>query len=194
MPGYTATEIDELDDWIIIENLMVRHGLVGINKHVPEIKLFLSDIDGTLTDGGMYYSEFGDELKKFNTHDGMGIQLLQDAGIKTGIITSETRTLNERRANKLRVDYYVQGKKNNEKLEAVLDICQSLGISLNNVAYIGDDINCIELLERVGLAACPADATDCVKHVSGINIMSKGGGKGCVREFIDKFLLNDSSR
>ncbi|MEJ8764231.1 acylneuraminate cytidylyltransferase, partial [Phocaeicola sp. HCN-40430] len=85
MPEYTATEIDEPDDWIILENLMRKHILSKRPK--KPIKLFLSDVDGTLTDGGMYYSESGDELKKFNTRDGMGFQLLREAGIKTGIIT-----------------------------------------------------------------------------------------------------------
>lgn len=98
MPDYTAFEIDEPDDWLILENLMHKHILSRIDKFDGNIKLFLSDVDGTLTDGGMYYTEFGDEIKKFNTRDGMGIAKLRDRGVKVGIITSEDQHLNERRA------------------------------------------------------------------------------------------------
>ena len=190
MPEYTATEIDEPDDWIILENLMRKHILSrGSEKVGRQIKLFISDIDGTLTDGGMYYSENGDELKKFNTRDGMGFGLLRQAGIKTAIITSENCKLNQCRAEKLRVDYLIQGKQEGGKLVAAQSICKELGISIQETAYIGDDINCINLLSAVGIAACPTDANDRVKAISGIMIMDKKGGEGCVREFIDKCIL-----
>lgn len=186
MPEYTATEIDEPDDWIILENLMRKHILSKRPKKT--IKLFLSDVDGTLTDGGMYYSENGDELKKFNTRDGMGFQLLREAGIKTGIITSENTKIVSNRAKKLNIDFLIQGKRNGGKLAAAQDICNQLGIKLDEVAYIGDDINCYELLESVGLAACPADACDLIKNISSILIMKRKGGEGCVREFIQSIL------
>lgn len=188
MPEYTATEIDEPDDWIILESLMRKHVL---NKDATKnkIKLFLSDIDGTLTDGGMYYSENGDELKKFNTRDGMGMSMLRESGIKVGLITSEDRKLNQRRAEKLNVDFFYQGKKNGGKLDVVKRICNQMGITLQEVAYIGDDVNCIELLLSVGIAACPADADEKVKAIPGIRIMTKKGGKGCVREFSKLFIL-----
>lgn len=188
MPDYTATEIDEPDDWTILENIMQRRGLVqnSIPTSQPlPIKLFLTDIDGTLTDGGMYYSEQGDELKKFNTRDGMGLALLRKAGIKTGIITSENRQLNQRRAEKLKVDFLRQDTRNEGKLAVAQDIAQEMGITLQEVAYIGDDINCLELLFHVGVAACPSDASDQVKQVPGIHVMKRKGGEGCVREFID---------
>lgn len=181
MPEYTATEIDEPDDWIILENLMRKHVLSHAEKN--NIKLFLSDIDGTLTDGGMYYSENGDELKKFNTRDGMGLTMLREKGIKVGIITSEDRELNQRRANKLKLDFFYQGKSNGGKLSVAQDICKKMGISMQEIAYIGDDVNCIELLSSVGMAACPADADERVKAIPGIHIMTKKGGEGCVREF-----------
>lgn len=188
MPEYTATEIDEPDDWAILENLMYKHVL---SKRKPRpIKLFLSDVDGTLTDGGMYYSENGDELKKFNTRDGMGIQLLREAGIMTGIITSENTKIVANRATKLKVDFLIQGKQNGGKLEATQKICKQLGFSLDEVAYIGDDINCIELLKAVGLAACPANACDAVKEIYSIKRMASKGGEGCVREFISIILNN----
>lgn len=186
MPEYTATEIDEPDDWIILENLMRKHVLC----HCPRkpIKLFISDIDGTLTDGGMYYSENGDELKKFNTRDGMGFQLLREAGIKTGIITSENTLMAERRAKKLKIDYLVQGKRDGGKLAAAKEICEQLHIGLDEVAYIGDDINCYELLNAVGEKACPADAHKKIKNIPSIHIMTAKGGEGCVREFIEKLI------
>lgn len=190
MPEYTATEIDEPDDWMILENLMRKHVLAKYQKKKC-IKLFLSDVDGTLTDAGMYYSENGDELKKFNTRDGMGFQLLREAGIQTGIITSEDTQIVANRAKKLKLDFLIQGKRDGGKLAAAKDICSKLGITLDEVAYIGDDVNCLELLKAVGLAACPVDACDSVKGIPRICVMSKVGGNGCVREFIEHVLNMD---
>ena len=188
MPEYTAAEIDEPDDWVVLENLMQRHILSRQTTQNKEIKLFLCDVDGTLTDGGMYYSENGDELKKFNTRDGMGFQLLREAGIKTGIITSENTKIVENRARKLKIDFLRQSKRDGGKVAAAQEICDELGISLDEVAYIGDDINCYDLLSRVGYAACPADACEKVKSILGISVMSKNGGDGCVREFIQNMI------
>lgn len=186
MPEYTATEIDEPDDWSILENLM--HKYIRSNKCKKQIKLFLCDVDGTLTDGGMYYSETGDELKKFDTRDGMGFQLLREAGIKIGIITSENTRLVEKRSKKLNVDYLFQGKQNGGKLTVAKEICSQMGISLQEIAYIGDDMNCYELLSNVGLAACPNDAQSIIKTIPNIHIQSRKGGNACVREFIDYIL------
>jgi N-acylneuraminate cytidylyltransferase len=183
MPEYTAMEIDEPDDWGILESLMYRHVLLKNPK--KNIKLFLTDVDGVLTDGGMYYSESGDELKKFNTRDGMAFELLCKAGIKTGIITSENTKIVENRAKKLKVDYLYQGSFEGGKLTVAKAICEKEGIILDEVAYIGDDINCYELLSHVGIAACPADADISIKQISNIKTLTLSGGKGCVREFIN---------
>ncbi|MBS1627061.1 MAG: HAD family hydrolase [Bacteroidetes bacterium] len=153
-----------------------------------KIKLFLTDVDGVLTDAGMYYTESGDEFKKFNTHDGMGLMLLKERGIKRGIITTENTKIVERRAAKLKMDYLYQGKRDGGKLNAALEICEKENISIKEVAYIGDDINCIELLQAVGLAACPANALAKVKAIKGIIQLEKKGGDGAVREFIDMIL------
>lgn len=187
MPEYTATEIDEPDDWIVLENLMRKHVLS--QKVNSKIKLFISDIDGTLTDGGMYYSENGDELKKFNTRDGMGFELLRKTGIKTAIITSEDRSLNHRRAEKLKIDFIYQGKRGEGKVSVAKEICEELGLTFDEVAYIGDDINCLDLLSLVGLAACPADADSKIKDLPFIHVMTKKGGDGCVREFINMIIV-----
>ena len=190
MPEYTATEIDEPDDWIILENLMYRHILHNQKKDYRKIKLFLADVDGTLTDAGMYYSENGDELKKFNTRDGLGFRLLKETGIKTGIITSENTKIVESRAKKLNVDYLYQGQLDGGKLSIVKAICKKENISLDEVAYIGDDVNCIDLLSAVGFAACPADAHMQVKAIPGIVQMQLNGGEGCVREWVDIIVEN----
>lgn len=189
MPEYTAMEIDEPDDWIILETMMYKHVL---SKQLSKrIKLFLTDVDGVLTDGGMYYSEKGDELKKFNTRDGMAFELLHSAGIKTGIITSENTKIVENRAKKMKVDYLIQGKREGGKLEAAKEICEKEKISLDEVAYIGDDINCIALLKAARIKACPNDADNNVKNILGIIILSNKGGYGAVREFANYILRKD---
>lgn len=190
MPEYTAIEIDEEDDWVIAEKFMQKY-ILSKNKISKKIKLFLSDVDGTLTDAGMYYGENGEEFKKFNTHDGKGFELLRKAGIKTGIITSENTKIVENRAKKLKVDYLYQGLEHKGKLEIAKEICKKENISLDEVAYIGDDVNCKELLENVGIAACPANARDEVKNIQKIIQLVKSGGNGAVREFTEIILHND---
>jgi len=185
MPEFTAVEIDEEDDWIVAEAIMRRHFHIEVPSLSPRIQLFLSDVDGTLTDAGMYYDQHGNELKKFNTHDGKGFELLRKLGIKTGILTSETTSIVERRARKLMVDFLVQDVSEKGKLEAAKELCEKLGITLASVAYIGDDINCLELLNAVGCAACPNDAVPVVKNIPGIVITKAAGGHGAVREFVE---------
>lgn len=184
MEEFTAVEIDEEDDWLIAEKMMYKY-ILSKRKKEQKIKLFLSDVDGTLTDAGMYYGENGEEFKKFNTHDGKGFELLRKAGIKTGIITSENTKIVANRAKKLKVDFLYQGLEHKGKLDIAKEICKELDISLNEVAYIGDDINCKELLSHVGLAACPSNAQEQIKNISGILILNKCGGDGAVREFIE---------
>lgn len=178
----TFFEIDEPSDWIIIEALMQKNGIKAPFE-VPEIKMFLTDCDGCLTDGGMYYSEHGDELKKFNTRDGMGFALLRQKGIITGIITSESVELNRRRAEKLKLDILEIGCK--DKLATIKHLCEERGIGLENVCYIGDDINDIEAIKAVGFGCCPADAMSEVKQISDYTTMAKGG-EGVIREVISK--------
>ena len=186
-----AIAIDNITKQLAVSNeqLSVSSKQQAVNtKLQSKIKLLLTDVDGVLTDAGMYYSEAGDELKKFNTHDGMGLQLIREKGIKTGIITSENTKLVERRFQKLKLDYLYQGKREGGKLASVKEICEKEGITLAEVAYIGDDVNCFELLSSVGLAACPADALDVIKNIPGIIQMKKKGGEGCVREFVEMII------
>ena len=151
-----------------------------------DIKLFATDVDGVMTDAGMYYTESGDEFKKFNTRDGMGIKLLRESNIKTAIVTSENTKIVERRAKKLKIDYLFQGTE--DKLQTVSALCKKLGITLDNVAYIGDDINDIELLQASKIKACPKDAVGKVKNIKDLIILESAGGEGAVREFIEKIL------
>jgi N-acylneuraminate cytidylyltransferase len=188
MPEYTGFEIDEPEDWLIVDALLIRQKQNKGLSSRPLLKLFLTDIDGVLTDAGMYYSENGDELKKFNTHDGMGLQLVKKLNIKTGIITSENRVLNQRRAEKLKLDFLFQGAKS--KLEIAKQLCKDLNIELENVAYIGDDINCFDLLSEVGYKACPANAVMRIKNIPGIHHLQKKGGDGALREWIE-FLFQE---
>jgi YrbI family 3-deoxy-D-manno-octulosonate 8-phosphate phosphatase len=187
MPEYTYTEIDELEDWIVAESLMKRFVLKNKTIDFPKIKLFLSDVDGVLTDAGMYYTENGDEFKKFCTYDGMGFQLLQKTGVKVGILTTEDRDLNRRRAKKLGLDFDFHGVK--DKLQIVKDLCKKENISLDEVAYIGDDVNCFGLLSKVGIAACPNNAVDKIKSIPTILQLNKNGGEGVVRELVELILL-----
>jgi YrbI family 3-deoxy-D-manno-octulosonate 8-phosphate phosphatase len=186
MPEYTYTEIDESEDWIVGESLMKRFVLKKSKIDFSKIKIFLSDVDGVLTDAGMYYAESGDEMKKFCTYDGMGFQLLQKTGVKVGILTTEDRQLNRRRAKKLGLDFDFHGAR--DKLQIVKDLCEKVNVSLNEVAYIGDDVNCFELLSHVGIAACPSNAVEKVKLIPNIIQLERNGGEGVVREFVELIL------
>lgn len=166
---------------------------MNTDKRIPavdDIRLFLTDVDGTLTDGGMYYGSDGTEFKKFNTRDGMGLQLLQRTGVKVGIVTSENTPINVNRARKLGLDFLKQSARDGGKLAAVNEICDELGITLKQVAYVGDDVNCYDLLAAVGWAACPADACSKVRNIPGIHVLGRRGGDACVREWIDMILAN----
>jgi len=186
MPEYTYTEIDEPADWIIAESLMKRFVLKKAKIDFSKIKIFLSDVDGVLTDAGMYYTESGDEMKKFSTYDGMGFQLLQKTGVKVGILTTEDRQLNRRRAKKLGLDFDFHAVK--DKLQIAKDLCKKVNVSLEEVAYIGDDVNCFELLSHVGIAACPSNAVEKIKLIPNIIQLEKNGGEGVVREFVELIL------
>lgn len=158
------------------------------------VKLFLTDVDGCLTDAGMYYSADGEVMKRFCVYDGMGMVLLQQAGIPCGILTSEQSLIVKARAEKLKLEflYLGVGSKVNPKcltkLEAAQEICVKLGIGLENVCYVGDDVNDIDLLCAVGLPCCPPNARKEVKAISGIKVLKTLGGQGAIREIADEIL------
>ena len=153
---------------------------------MTKIKLFATDVDGTMTDAGMYYTEDGIELKKFNFRDGMGFKLLREAGIKTAIITSETSAMVKKRADKLKVDYLSMGSW--EKLDFVKNICKDLDITLDEVAYVGDDINDIAAFECVTYKIAPKNANPILKLRDDIQITQNSGGYGAFREVVDELL------
>ena len=148
-------------------------------------KLILTDIDGVWTDGGMYYDQTGNEWKKFHTYDSAGVLFAHQNEIPVGIITGEDTEIVARRASKLKIDYLFQGVKN--KLEVAENLCKQLNISLDEVAYIGDDLGDIELLKNVGISATPNSAPEYVKKYSQM-VMTKNGGQGVFREFVEKIL------
>lgn len=151
------------------------------------IKFLVLDVDGVLTDGGMYYSNSGDEFKKFNTKDGMGIKMAAAKGIKIGFLSNgKNNTLIANRAALLGVEFVYVGF--DKKIKILNDWMDQLKLEYNNIAYIGDDINDAEVISHVGLSACPADAIKSIKEKVNI-ILTNNGGEGCVREFIDNHLL-----
>ncbi len=184
MPSGSYFEIDEEEDWIIIEALLKKIQ-DSSEVPIPEIKMLLTDCDGCLTDGGMYYSENGDELKKFNTHDGVGFSLLKEKGIVTGIITGEDVKLNERRASKLKLDILKPGCK--DKLTTVKNLCREYNIDISNVCYIGDDLNDLEIIKAVGYGCAPANAVSSIKRAARYICEAKGG-EGVIREVADRIL------
>lgn len=144
-------------------------------------KLILTDIDGVWTDGGMYYDQTGNEWKRFCTYDGAGVCLAHQNGIPVGIITGENTQIVARRAEKLKVDYVFQGI--SDKLDIAKKLCNDLGIQLSEVAYIGDDIADIPLLQASGFSAAPKNAVYKVKEIVNY-ICNVEGGKGAFREFV----------
>lgn len=148
-------------------------------------KLILTDIDGVWTDGGMYYDGIGTELKKFHTYDSAGVLFAHAMDIPVGIITGEDTPIVQRRADKLKVDYCFLGAK--DKLSIVNQLSSDLNISLEDIAYIGDDINDMEVLQTVGYSGVPASAPEYVKKLANIPLTKKGG-EGVFREFVETLL------
>ena len=152
-------------------------------------KLILTDIDGVWTDGGMYYDTNGNELKRYTTSDSAGVLFCRLLDIKIGVITGEDNNIVSNRCKKLLIDTLYMGVK--DKLAVVENLCSELNISLNEVAYIGDDINDIPVLKNVGISACPANAPVYVKKHTNL-VLTKNGGQGVFREFVEKILIENN--
>ena len=161
---------------------------------MKQVKLFLSDVDGCMTNGGLYYTEDEKEVKRFCVYDGMGMVLLRQQGVPCGILTSEDTPIVRHRAQKLNLDYLYMGvgrvvdNKSISKLEAAQEICAKMGITLEDVCFVGDDVNDLELLQHVGTPVCPANAQPAVKAVPGIIVLEHRGGEGAIREICDAIL------
>lgn len=162
----------------------------NIKEKARKIKLLLTDCDGVLTDGGVYYSETGEVMKKFNIRDGMGVERLRViAHVETGIITGETSPSVVMRAKKLKIQDLFLGIK--DKPAILRQVLESKNLQADEVAYIGDDTNDIEVMSLVGLAACPADAIVFAKKAAHY-ICENKGGEGAFREFAELILAAQS--
>lgn len=164
------------------ERKMISKELI---EKLQKIKILCMDVDGTLTDGAMYYSERGEAMKRFSTRDGMGVTLLRRAEIQTAIITSEASEIAVRRAEKLDIEHIETGCRN--KTEALGQLCAKLNLGYENIAYIGDDVNDIFAIRTAGVSACPSDAVDSVTRIVDYKC-EKPGGNGAVREFCELIL------
>jgi 3-deoxy-D-manno-octulosonate 8-phosphate phosphatase (KDO 8-P phosphatase) len=151
-------------------------------------KLVITDIDGVWTDGGMYYDQTGNEWKKFNTIDSGGVLFCKKLKIPIAILTGENTEIVRRRAEKLKIEYLYMDVR--DKLTVARKLCKQLNIKLEEVAFIGDDLNDIELLSAVGYACVPCSAPDYLKQRCK-NITEKKGGEGAFREFIEKLLMDN---
>jgi len=175
------------DHFSLPVDMLLRSDLEArAEARAKNIRLLVMDIDGVLTDAGMYYTESGDELKKFNAKDGLALRNIKKKGVKTGIITHGFNVnLIKRRSERLHIDLLEVSQV--PKYDTLQAWCKKLKIGLDNVAYIGDDVNDCDVLKVVGFSACPADAVDAVKNMCNVILMKKGG-EGCVREMIDNYL------
>ena len=157
-----------------------------INKKIiKNIKLVATDIDGVWTDAKMYYTENGEYMKGFSTYDGMATSLLKNNNIETAILTSENSKIVKERAKKLDIKYVYINEK--EKLLRIKYLCNRLGISLDEVAYIGDDLNDLDVLTNVGMSAMPINSPILDKYTPNY-ITKKSGGNGAFRELVDLIL------
>jgi len=152
-------------------------------EKAAKIKLLLTDVDGVLTDNGVYYGESGEVLKRFSIRDGMGVERLRKlCGIDTGIVTGEVSPSVARRAEKLHITQLHLGIK--DKLGRFEEILRAGGWSWEELAFIGDDVNDLEVLQRVGLSACPGDAMAAVRGIVQYRCVALGG-HGAFREFAE---------
>ncbi|MDR2179197.1 MAG: acylneuraminate cytidylyltransferase [Synergistaceae bacterium] len=183
MPKDTAVEIDEPEDWAIVEQLLKKRS----SQNLGHIKMLITDVDGVLTDSGMYYSSNGDEFKKFNTRDGKAMELLKNAGIEIAVVTSEDTQIVSNRAKKLRVEYLFQNVQ--DKYDILQRVESLSGISRTEMAYIGDDLNDEKIIDAVGYSYAPADAVHIIK-IKVSHVLNSKGGAGAFREAAEHILEN----
>ena len=153
-----------------------------------KIKLLILDVDGTMTNGQIHVSAQGELFKSFNAKDGHGIRAAIQEGVEVAIIsTSNSRDIIGARMQMLGISRYYAGPQ--DKLEVLQSWMQELSVDKESIAFIGDDLNDKTIMAYVGMAACPQDAVEEIKLLVDV-VLSKKGGEGCVREFIDRFILS----
>lgn len=200
--GFSAVRLDELEAGGLFSSVELIHiaSLCGETpsrillypleeqgKQKDAIRLVVFDVDGVLTEAGMYYTEGGDEFKRFNARDGIAMRALRKAGFQTAIISHGiNENLIRRRAELLDIPLVYCGTE--PKSDVLARWCNQLNISFDNCAFIGDDINDLSLFRVCGFTACPADATDPVKEIAHVLLRSEGGN-GCVREWVDRYFF-----
>lgn len=196
--NYSASNVDQIslgdlklfcaENNLEFTNLLTRPLFVD-KEQIKKIKLLILDVDGVMTDAGMFFTENGDQFKKYNAKDGMAIMALSKIGVEVGIISSGFKLeMVKARAELLKIKHLYVGR--DPKIDILNQWCKKLQISLDEVAIIGDDINDLSIMNEVGFSACPADAVLKIKQSVDLVLQTKGG-KGCVREFIDFYLLDE---
>ena len=158
-------------------------------KKFQDIKIVLTDVDGVLTDGGMYYSSKGDTMKKFHVRDGMAINMLKKHNIPTIIVTKEKNPIITQWAKKMNVKKIFDGVLDKEKI--LKKVCKEFDVKTSNIVYIGDDVNDMDLLKNVGISISPADAWKNTKQIVDY-VSEKHGGKGVLREISDLILASNN--
>ncbi len=161
-----------------------------IKQKCKKVKLLITDVDGVLTDGGRYYSKEGEVLKKFHVRDGMGVNILLRNNIKTIILTKEKSMITKKWAKDMNISQVYSGFTKKEL--ALTQICKKYKVSLKEIAFIGDDVNDLEVLKKVAFSAVPNDAVIQVKKIADY-ICKASGGKGCFREISDLIILSKFS-
>ncbi len=195
---YKIAHVDELtmsnlklfcaENQLDFTNMLTRPLFVDRAKIKP-LKLLILDVDGVMTDAGMFFTENGDQFKKYNAKDGMAIMALDKIGVKAGIISSGFKLeMVKARAELLNIKHLYVGR--DPKLNILNNWCEELSLNLSEVGIIGDDINDLAIMNKVGFSACPSDAVLKVKETVDVVLQSKGG-RGCVREFIDYYMLDE---
>lgn len=164
---------------------------MSLMSKISKIKIVLTDVDGVLTDGGMYYTDEGQVMKKFNVKDGLGAVLLKKNGYQIGIISSDKSPLIRTRGERLSMDYiYVDAR---DKVKALNEICEKNNLTYENIAFIGDDLNDLEMLKAVGFSAAPSDSVDEVLAVVDY-VCTRKGGKGAYREYVDLIMKDKGDK
>lgn len=158
-----------------------------MREKINNIKLFACDVDGTLTDGSCWVDKYGNEVKKFHVKDGMATRFLQEKGIIHGFITGSSEPCIRKRSEKLKTDFYFEAAHN--KIEIIHLLMKQYNLSINEIAYMGDDVNDLEVVQSVGLSFCPSDAEEIIKENVDY-VINRKGGEAAFRKAVD-FILGE---
>ena len=156
-----------------------------LSESARKVKLLVFDVDGVLTDGGLYYGPQGELMKRFDVHDGHGIVMARLAGLPAAVLTARKSEMVEVRGKELKLAAIFQGRK--EKGPALEELAQSLGLTAADCAYMGDDTNDLPCVRRAGLSACPSDAMHEARETVHF-IAGRAGGHGAARELVELVL------